>query len=220
MPSFLGLGPKSPPPVATAEEFDQFFASRTAYVSQKSTILYCYARAGVNWDKLLREAQFVEAMEVCRWVAYAAVANSLGLLFESMLREASAGRELLLAEATTRALSTVLYCHPAPPHDPEAWERELADFRQRIGLAQQAAALPAHAYGSTAGKRIFEVLPIHPRLRGHDAEMFENSLRFAFVNQHDEASRCFDRPALARSLAGSHGGGHAPDGMRTGAAPD
>lgn len=218
MLSFLGLERKSAPRVATAEDFDQFFASRTAFVSQKSAILYCYARAGVNWDKLLREQQFAEAMEVCRWEAYAAVGSSLGLLFEGMLRDFAAGRELILAESMVEALRAVLYRHPPPAHDPEAWEREIADFRRRVGQAQQAAALPAHAYGRTAGARIFTVLPIHPRLRSHDSEMFENSVRFAFVNQHDEANRCFDRPAVAHALAGSRGGGHAPASSRTEAA--
>lgn len=211
MVSFFGLGRlrRKSPSVATREDFEDFFAARAAFVSQRSAIHYCYARAGVNWDKLLREPAFSAAMEICRWEAYAAVASGLGLLYESLLREAAAGRELLLAESLVHSLEAVLHRHAPPAHDPEAWSREAVQFRRRIGQAQQAAPLPAHACGRDAGKRIFAALPIHPRLRTHDAEMVENSVRFAFVNQHDEASACFDRPALAHALAGSRGGGPA-----------
>jgi hypothetical protein len=194
--------------VATVEAFEEFFAGRAAFVSQRSTIHYCYARAGINWDKLVREDAFTLAMEACRWEAYAAVASGLGLLYEGMLREAAAGRELILADSLARSLHAVLHRYDPPAQDPEAWEREEADFRRRVGLAQQAAPLPAHALGKPVGERIFAVLPIHRRLRHHDAEMVENSLRFAFVNQYDEAAACFDRAALAHDLAGRRGGGH------------
>ena len=187
------------PTVATAEDFEDFFAARAAFVSQRSSIHYCYARAGVNWDKLLREDAFAQAMELCRWEAYAAAASGLGLLYEGLLRDAARGRELILAESLARCLEGVLNRHVPPSHDPEAWERELAEFRVRIGLAQQAAPLPAHLLGSPCGRRIFRVLPIHPRLRAHDSVLVENALRFAFVNQHDEAVRAFDIDALAMS---------------------
>lgn len=198
---FFRLLSKSPT-VTTVEDFEEFFSARAAFVSQRSTIHYCYARAGVNWDKLLREPAFAAAMESCRWEAYATVASGLGLLYESMLRGAAAGRELLLADALVRSLQAVLDRYPPPTGDPEAWEREVTDFRRRIGLAQAAATVPAHALGSAPGRRIFAALPIHPRLRAHDAEMVENSVRFAFVNQYEEASRAFDRSQLARVLAG------------------
>lgn len=222
MRSFLGLGRprRKSPLVATGEDFQEFFAARAAFVSQRSAIHYCYARAGVNWDKLLREPAFSAAMELCRWEAYAAVASGLGLLYESLLREVAAGRELLLGEAMVGCLHAVLHRYEPPAHDPEAWTRELAAFRRRIGQAQQASPLPAHACGRDAGRRIFAALPIHPRLRTHDADMVENSVRFAFVNQYDEASACFDRAALAQALAGARAGGPAATGHaeRVGAA--
>lgn len=207
---FLGFGRRTrrSPEVATAEAFEEFFAGRAAFVSQRSTIHYCYARAGINWDKLVREDAFTVAMEACRWEAYAAVASGLGQLYEGMLRGAAAGRELILADSLSRSLRAVLYRYDPPAHDPAAWEREVADFRRRVGLAQQAAPQPAHVLGGPVGKRIFAVLPIHPRLRNHDGEMVENSLRFAFVNQYDEAAASFDLQALAHQLAGRRGSGH------------
>ncbi len=202
---FLALGRprRQSPTVATAEDFEEFLAARAAFVSQRSTIHYCYARAGVNWDKLLREEAFAQAMERCRWEAYAAAASGLALLYEGLLREAARGRELILAESLVRCLQAVLHRYPVPAHDPEAWDRELEGFRVRLGQAQQAAPLAAHLHGGPCGRRIFAVLPIHRRLRAHDAEMVENSLRFAFVNQHDEAVRAFDIARLAPALAGS-----------------
>lgn len=218
--SFLALGRRGrkSPTVATAEDFEDFFAARAAFVSQRSTIHYCYARAGVNWDKLLREVAFARAMEICRWEAYAAVASGLGLLYEGMLRQPAAGRELILAESLAGCLRAVLYRYSPPDHDPEAWEREVAEFRVRVGLAQQAAPLSAHVLGSPPGRRVFASLPIHRRLRVHDAELVENGLRMAFVNQHDEAGRSFDLPALAHALAGSRSRGPAPREAFVGAA--
>lgn len=189
------------PRLATREDFVGFLASRAAFVSQKATVQYCYARAGVHWDKLMREAAFAEAMERCRWEAYAAVASGLGLMLEGLLRPHAAGAEPALGDAMRRVHAAALATYPPPPHDPGAWAREEALFHRLVGQKQMAAPLPAHAYGAPAGRRIHAALPIHARLRAHDTEMVVNSLRFAFVGVHDEAGRRLDAPALGAALA-------------------
>lgn len=186
--------------LATAEDLAGFLASRAAFVSQKATIQYCYARAGVHWDKLMREAAFAEAMERCHWEAYAAVASGLGLMLEGILRPHADGAEPALGEAMQSVHAGALGHYPAPAHDPRAWDREAALFRRLVGQKQMAPPLPAHVHGAPAGQRIYAVLPIHPRLRAHDQEMVVNSLRFAFVGVHDEAGRRLDAPALAVAM--------------------
>jgi hypothetical protein len=188
--------------VATAEELREFLAAEAAYLSQKSTIDYCRARAGFGWQKLTSEATFLAALEACRWQAMAAVLSDMILVTEGFLRP-HAGKDLpRLAEGLGAVFHLILEHAPAPESARAAWPSLIEETRARLARAQLGSVHNPGDIAKVSGARIFELLPIHPSVRQHDREVVVNNIRFGMVAFSETLARAVETPAeLARRVA-------------------
>lgn len=184
----------------TAHELSEFIATRTAFVSQKSTVEYCRARAGVWWDQLFLEQEFVRAMEVCRWEAYAAVLEDLAEVTMIYLRSVG-GDAMRLADPLAAVATAPLSREPVPAHR-TSWDDVAAAVGTRLHRAAMAGPRPVHEVGRTSGKRVFKVLPIHTDLTALDREVVTNNIRFLLCRVYADMEQMFDGPALVRLMSG------------------
>lgn len=191
-----------PEPISTVPGLGQFMDRQSAFIAQKCSVEYCRARAGVNWDKLMLEAPFIEAMEICRWEAFSAVLSDLAVMVEGHFRSRTPGRETRLAEAVTRVAAGVYANYPAPPHRPEpSWRVDIEGIRTRLARAQLAPVGPVHEIGRTAGARIHAVIPIHGDLMIHDRELVQNNVRFNMCRAYEDLTSVLeDGPVLDELL--------------------
>lgn len=192
--------------ICRVADLQDFIASQAAFVSQKATIEYCRARAGLNWDKLFAERPFQTALDVSRWEAFAAVLADLLVIVEGRLRPGLADRPALLADRLAAIGRDILARHPAPAHLPGGWSAAEAMIRQHLAEAQLAGPRPAGEIGFAAGSRVYETLPIHPSLRGHDRELVTNNIRFGLVRAAETMTGRLDLSALAAEIRAGAGG--------------
>jgi hypothetical protein len=190
----------SRPPVATLDELADFLAAQTAYVAQRTVLEYCRARTGVNWEKLIHEQAFVDALEVCRWEAYAEVLAEVAELVLILLRRQDPGDSRACLPGLVAAADAALRRHPVPAHR-ASWDDASAAIAQHLAQALLASPRAVHLTGFGAADAIFAYLPIHPDLRREDREMLRNSMRFALCRVFDEMTRRLD-PGLAQALRG------------------
>jgi hypothetical protein len=188
-------------PLETADHLRRSMASRSAFISQKSAIEYCRARAGLNWDKLFKEMDFQAALERCRWEALSAVALDVAVVIEGFLRPHWTGPLPVLADRLAVLLGEGLTELGTPPYRPDGWAGLVADTRERLALAQLGAPKPAYEVAVVGAERLFEVLPIHTNLRQHDREMVVNGVRFLMTRYADDLTTSLRPGALARDLA-------------------
>ena len=186
--------------ISSGDAFGDSIAAESAFLSQKSVVEYCRAKAGLNWETLFAEAPFRAALEICRWEAFAAVLADMTVIAEGLLRPHVGMRHAALADALTQQAARALAAHARPAHRPDGWGDALAALRQRLALCQLAAPLPVHEVGRASGTRIVELLPIHPRLRRDDGEVVVNNIRFGLCRSHEEVSRRTDLPAVAADM--------------------
>lgn len=195
----------APSRLVSAEQLREFIGAQAAFISQKCTVEYCRARSGLMWDKLFGERAFLDAMEVCRWEAYGAVLLDVAVLVEAKLRPAAARLPLpVLAEALTAMVRANLDRFPLPAHRAAAatpWDDLLDLAATRLGRAQLAAPKPAHVIGCESARRVFAVLPVHERLRGHDYELVQNNIRFNLSLAASEFEKRADGPAILADIA-------------------
>lgn len=195
----------SKPHVLSAEDLREFIGSQAAYISQKCTVEYCRARSGLLWEKLFRERAFIQALDLCRWEAYAAVLVDVAVLAEAKLRPSLGTMAPSdLAVVLQDMVRANLERFPLPAHRAVAgtgWDDIVALAAERLGQAQLAAPKPAHQIGYGSAKRVFEVLPIHERLRGHDYEMVQNSIRFSISGVAVEFEKRVDPDAILADIA-------------------
>lgn len=203
-----------PPPIADAETLHRFLAAGAAFVSQKCTVEYCRARAGLMWDKLMLEKDFLDAMEVCRWEALGAVYADIAVMAEGFLRPHLDRKEQApeLADGLTASVRRGLAAFPVPVHRVEqGWEPDLARLRSRLGESQMAAPRHPKDIGHVAGPILYGHMPIHSSLRRFDRELVTNSVRLQIVRVHEDMSRrIVPRAVLDSLLSGDRPVGGSP----------
>lgn len=197
---------------ATLGEFAEFIAARTAFVSQKSTVEYCRARAGINWSQLFLEGEFVAAMERCRWEAYVAVLEDVAEVAMIFLRSGGADG-LEIADGLAEVAAGVLLREPVPTHL-AGWEDAVQALGTRLHRVAMAGPRPVHEVGRTSAKRVFKALPIHTNLTTQDREVVTNNIRFWLCRVYADMEEGFDGPALVRLLSEPAAGPGSPPGPR------
>lgn len=194
---------QKPRPVADAAALRDFLASEAAFLSQKSTVEYCRARAGLLWQKLFEEADFRHALDICRWGAMAVVLADQVVVTEGFLRPHAAGRDADLAAALTGIFEDILRGYAeVPPEQRVGWDDLIAEMPARMARVQLGQPHGPAEVAKTAGDRVFELLPIHKTLRGNDREMITNAIRFGMVGFYNKLEESVRDPAtLVRNLA-------------------
>jgi hypothetical protein len=190
--------------VATVAELREFLTREAIYLSQKATIEYCHARAGLGWQRLLTEPAFVAALEACRWRAMAAVLADMIVVAEGFFRPHAVQDREDLAEGLAAAFFEIVDGSPLPTTAPDDRTALGHEIGARLGRAQLASVRNPGEIAKTSGERVFDLLPIHPSLRVYDREVVVNSVRFGMVAFSETLARAVDSPVeLARLLIAS-----------------
>jgi hypothetical protein len=190
-----------PTPIATRDELRQFAESRAAYVVQKSIMEYCQARANMLFTTLLGEKDFQAAYERARWQGYPAALSMVLEMVEGMLRPHVGSCVLELHRALLGIARETFSGFPPPAGEgPEFWRDAEERIDKDLGIAALAPARPVHAIPTARAREIFDVLPVHERVRAHDFEMFGNTLRFHLTEVATEFDERADLTSLSQAL--------------------
>ncbi len=198
-----GARPPGRPRLADTAQLGDFLDSQAAFIAQKCVVEYCRARAGLLSRPLFEERAFLDALEVGRWEAFAAVLGDLVLLVEGRLRRlagSGAGAAPWLPGSLVALAMARLGAHPPPRHRPDGWAGEAGILADRLERARREPPLPAHRIALGSAPRVFGALPIHPRLRAPDAELVTNNLRINLCGAAEQLDRRAELPALLADL--------------------
>jgi hypothetical protein len=188
-------------PVATREDLKRFIESRAAYLVQKSIMEYCQARANMLFTTLLGEKAFLAAYEHARWHGYPAAYSMVTEMVEGILRPHAEGHLVQLHAGLLAIARDVFDGFPLPEGaSPQFWMEAEARLDRDLGAASLGAPKPVHAIPLARAREIFDVLPVHERLRAHDFDMFRNTLRFHLTETGVEFEERADPASLARIL--------------------
>lgn len=182
-------------------QLKEFIESRAAYLVQKSMMEYCQARANMLFTTLMGEADFRAGYEYARWYAYPIAYAMVTEMAEGLLRPHCAERILELHAALTELGREVFAVFPLPPGAPaHFWDSALQILDEELGQAGLGPVRPWRDIPERHAARIFELLPIHDRLKSRDFAMFQNNLRFHLTEIGAEFEEKADPIALARNL--------------------
>ncbi len=190
-----------PSAIATPGELKTFVQERASLIAQKCAIDYCRGKTGLASYALFTEKTFLDALDVCRWEAFAAVLADLLILTEGHLRpHAGDAQRAPLAEALLRAYSEILGAAPAPAHRPSGWGDMVAAFDARLRSAMSTEPPKAVDIADHSAKRLFETLPIHSSYRELDEEVVYGAVRFRMIAVNQDLQRRLAAPDLLRRL--------------------
>lgn len=189
--------------VARASALFEALAGEGAHIAQSSTYAYLRARTGFMAPKLFSEKMFLEALEVTRWEAFAAVLADLFVITEGALRPHSAAGATRLPVLLAAAFDAELARHPAPAHREGGWSGLAEALETRLREAQTGPVRASDAIAASAGRHIFEFLPLHPDMLRLDEDLVVNSVRFRTMSGWQKLIKRCDFAAIAVDLFGS-----------------
>jgi hypothetical protein len=187
-------------PIRSHADLADFIDRQTAFLTQKGIYEYSRARAGHYAKVLFADAGFVAAIEDARWRAYPLGLAMVGELVTGLLRPHldSDPRQLL---ALGELVLSVFDRYPVPPSiGTEGWQQARAELAHRLETAGLHAPKPAKDIPTPLAQNYFDLMPIHPSLRGRDFPTTRNYLRVTLCNIHDELTKRVDGPALGAEL--------------------
>jgi hypothetical protein len=189
------------PAIREAGALADFIDKNAAFLIQKGMYEYSRARAGHYAKVLLREPEFLEAIEKARWRGFPLGLAMVGEMAEGVLRaELGEDRRAGLDHLVALVLS-VFDRYPVPPSiGPVAWEEARDDLKRRLDQVGLHPPKFVKDVPIPLADAYFELMPIHEKLRAADRTAITSYLRVSLINIHDELIGRLDVPAVAQAL--------------------
>ena len=193
---------KKAPLIRDTGALADFIDTQSAFYVQKGIYEYSRARAGHYAKVLFSEKSFAESVEVARWKAYPLGLAMVGEMVAGVLRPHVGDNRRVVLDNLILLVQSVLDRYPVPPSIGEdAWREERAEVARRLELTAGHAPKMVKDIPEPLAETYFDLMPIHPNLRGRDFATTRNYLRVSLCNIHDELIDRFDPAAVAAQLA-------------------
>jgi hypothetical protein len=191
------------PPSHEPYEFAEFLHRQGAFVAQKTVLDYCRVKIGRNEKDFFGNADFMAALNHCRWQVFLTAQSDVMALAEAWLRPFWPGQEQLLLECLV-AMHAGFMAEEAPPEaEKDAFEASLIALPGHLARLQLVAPHDARTLPLLAEAPLFATLPIHPDQRKGEGPSIRGALRFHILSTQQEMERGFDPGGLSARLKGS-----------------
>jgi hypothetical protein len=173
-----------------------------SFLAQGSIYSYLRARTLLAGPKLFDNDDFIFALEICKWEAFASAAQDLIIILEGDMREMDLGDRTELPETLMALYEATLDLEQIPDHRTESgWGDLVARFRPRIMEAVNNPPRTADEISPGTARIIMQHAPVEDPIRVSDLPMVQNNLAFRFVDYKRRMRRDFDYPAIAAAIA-------------------
>ena len=164
---------------------------------------FCRVRAGVYWQKLFTEEEFLAELGKANWRAFPPAVGMVAEMVEGVLREPAGLAQRRLPGAIGGVCRAVFSRHPLPLGFPDDfWGEAAALVDARLEATQASALRPVRTIPDPLAKMVFEALPIHQSILTNDYDYIFNNLRMNLLRFHSDFVEAMDGPALVDDLLG------------------
>lgn len=188
-------------PLDDIGRLDNFVASRAAFVSQKKLYGYLKERIGTRWPSMFEDDVFRESIGIASMRVFAACLSDLTIhAVAHALADSGQSDEVKAAVARTCYANGLQKNEIEPVKDFDR-ETAMADFAARLEATDWnfGALLPENFNRSPAA--LLRWAPIAQRHKNFDAEIVENSVKFAWVDIREQFARRLDADAIAHEIS-------------------
>jgi hypothetical protein len=195
------------PAIREASALADFIDDNAAFLIQKGMFEYSRARAGHYAKVLLKEPEFLAAIEKSRWQGFPLGLAMVGEMVEKVLNPQTGEDRRAGVNALADLVLSVFDRYPVPePIGAPPWAHERIELTRRLEQIGLHPPKPVKDIPVPFAQTYFDLMPIHEKLRAPDYPAITNYLRVSLVNIHDTLIERLDVPATARSLLGDRSG--------------
>lgn len=183
------------------DRLTEFVSSRAAFVSQKKLYGYLKERIGTRWPSMFEDEVFRTSIATASMQVFAASLSDLTIHAVAHSLAGSAEPDQIKAELARKLFTRALQENQSQATQDVEVEQLIADFDLRLDGTDWdfGALLPENFTRSPAA--LLRWSPIAERFKKFDAEIVENSLKFAWVDVREQFSRRLDADAIAREIS-------------------
>lgn len=183
------------------DRMGDFVATRAAFVSQKKLYGYLKERIGTRWPSMFEDGVFRSSIATASMQVFAASLSDLTIHAVAQALAGSAEPDEVKAELARELYVLGLQKNHAEAIEGFDREQVIEEFDRRLEGTDWnfGALLPANFTRSPAA--LLRWAPIAERYKKFDAEIVENSLKFAWVDIREQFARRLDADAIAREVS-------------------
>lgn len=164
-------------------DFNDFIATRAAFVAQTTLYGYLRTRAGTRYVTLFQDDDFVVSMNIAKWRIYAACLSDLTIHATARLATAQPGAATALLQALAEdCMETLLDKAGNDGMEKQLRETTRQEFEKRLHFTNWAAAATGDAAFARSPQALLEWAPVADQLKDFDANIVLNSMRFKWQN--------------------------------------
>jgi hypothetical protein len=183
-------------PIDSLETLEHFVATRAAFVAQKTLYGYLKTRIGTRYPRVFDDPPFVQSINIAKFQVFAACLSDLAIYTTAhALEEASIPddtRNTVALRCYRRGLSDNRNQAPA---EFDATDSEKA-FQDRLAVTDWSFGAKQRQNFSRSPAALLKWAPIADHLKAEDAEIVENSIKFAWRDIREQFQKKVLRDAL------------------------
>lgn len=188
------------PRIADRAALMDFMDAQASFLCQKCVIEFCRVRAGVYWQKLFSEKEFLDALNVSVWKSYPAALAMVAEMVEAALRPSAGLRRRLLPGVLDAAAGEIFARYDEIGADEK--QAASAYVQARLQDTQSGPPRAVRDMVTPSARVVFEALPIHRDIVTNDYDYIRNNLRMNLLRAHEDFLARADLPALEEDLLG------------------
>lgn len=188
-------------PLDNIDRLEEFVAGRAAFVSQKKLYGYLKERIGTRWPSMFEDEVFRTSIATASMQVFAASLSDLTIHAVAHALTGSDAPDKVKSDIAHEIFVSGLQKNQDEATEGFDQEQAISEFDRRLKGTDWnfGALLPANFTRSPAA--LLRWAPIADRYKKFDAEIVENSLKFAWVDIREQLSRRLDADAIAREVS-------------------
>jgi hypothetical protein len=184
-------------PIDSVAKLNDFVATRSAYIAQKTLYGYVKARMGIRYPAMFEDAKVIASLNIAKLYVFAAC----------------------LSDLTIYAVANALHDQPFGNNEPEEFARRcyesglrantdkapeqfsltgcIDEFNRRLSETDWRTSARQPENFTDSPQALFRWAPIADKLKNFDGEIIENSIKFAWRDIREQFQKRIDAAAVS-----------------------
>lgn len=176
-------------PIEDIAEIERFVSTRAAFVAQKTLYGYLKTRIGTRYPRVFDDETFVRSIDIAKFHVFAACLSDLAIFAVATALKNQAVPDATRRELAKRCVRQGLIDNSDDVPKEFSADKAMLDFAARLDVTDWAGNASHRDNFSESPSALLRWAPIADHFKEEDAEIVQNSIRFAWRDIREQFQR-------------------------------